>query len=315
MCIRDSNVLSTHYDADIVINTRLPDRDLFVFDTDTGEQIDVVEGVGTLLYGITVDSQHRVFVSQTDARNDSNGRAGTLKHGLAEMENRAFLNQVTRVDCGESCEAPVRLDLEPLPPEHPAAGEALATPYAIELSADAETLFVTAAGSNKLFTLDPESGNLLGRVDTGSVPRGIALTNNKEAFVLNVVDNSVTVVDVARPDNLVVRRTIDLDDPSDPDIKAGRRLFNDADMSTTGTFSCESCHPDGHTDQLIWVLETPICDVDGCTQIPPRLTMPVRGARDTRPYHWDGIPGDPFGGINTASINTCLLYTSPSPRD
>jgi len=46
-----------------------------------------------------------------------------------------------------------------------------------------------------------------------------------------------------------------------------------------------------------------MCDVDGCTQIPPRLTMPVRGARDTGPYHWDGIPGDPFGEINTASIN------------
>ena len=32
--------------------------------------------------------------------------------------------------------------------------------------------------------------------------------------------------------------------------------------------------------------------------------MPVRGARDTQPYHWDGIPGDPYGGINTANIQT-----------
>ena len=299
----NNNVLSTNYDADIVVNPALPDRDLFVFDTETGEQIDVIEGLGTLLYGIAVDSEHRVFVAQADARNDANGRAGTLKHGLAEMENRAFLNQVTRVSCQESCDIPTRLDLEPLPPEHPAAGDALATPYAIELSADAQTLFVTAAGSNKLFTLNPETGAVLGRVDTGSVPRGIALTEDNEAFVLNAVDNSVTVVDVTRSDAMQVRRTISLVDPSDPEIKAGRRLFNDAGMSTTGTFSCESCHPDGHTDQLIWVLETPICDVDGCTQIPPRLTMPVRGARDTGPYHWDGIPGDPFGGINTASIN------------
>ena len=30
--------------------------------------------------------------------------------------------------------------------------------------------------------------------------------------------------------------------------------------------------------------------------------MPVRGLRDTAPYHWDGIPGDPYGGPNTASI-------------
>ena len=47
-----------------------------------------------------------------------------------------------------------------------------------------------------------------------------------------------------------------------------------------------------------------MCDVEGCTQIPPRLTMPVRGLRDTAPYHWDGIPGDPFGGNNT-SLDQC----------
>ena len=32
--------------------------------------------------------------------------------------------------------------------------------------------------------------------------------------------------------------------------------------------------------------------------------MPIRGLRDTTPYHWDGIPGDPFGGNNTQSINS-----------
>ena len=26
--------------------------------------------------------------------------------------------------------------------------------------------------------------------------------------------------------------------------------------------------------------------------------MPVRGLRDTAPYHWDGVQGDPFGGRN-----------------
>jgi hypothetical protein len=31
--------------------------------------------------------------------------------------------------------------------------------------------------------------------------------------------------------------------------------------------------------------------------------MPIRGLRDTAPYHWDGIPGDPYGGSNTANIN------------
>ena len=31
--------------------------------------------------------------------------------------------------------------------------------------------------------------------------------------------------------------------------------------------------------------------------------MPMRGLRDTAPYHWDGVMGDPHGGNNTANIN------------
>lgn len=310
--INNNNVLSTFAVVDIIKHPQMPDRDLFIFDTQTDELVEVVSTVGTLLYDLTVDSQGRVFVAQTDARNDANGRAGTLNHGLAEMENRAFLNQITHIDCsGSSCGNPEFFDLEPLPPEHPEPGMALATPFGIEISDDDSTLVVTAAGSNKLFTVDPGSGSVLGRVDVGAVPRGIALESGEQgaplrAWVLNAVDNTVSVVDVSAPDNPQVTGTVILDDPTHPVTKRGRIAFNDASASTTGTFSCESCHPDNHTDQLSWILETPICDVPGCTQIPPRITMPVRGLRDTAPYHWDGIPGDPYGGTNTASINTVM---------
>ena len=236
------------------------------------------------------------------------------------MENRAFLNQITRVRCGGGCGQPEFFDLEPLPPSHPAPGEALATPFAIQVSDDDATVVATAAGSNKLFTVDAETGAVLGRAAVGAAPRGIALTMDAsgaatEAWVLNAVDNTVSLVDVSAPDYPETLATIPLDDPTPPMVKRGRIAFNDAGASSTGTFSCESCHPDGHTDQLLWVLETPACgageggDGDrarqldaGCTQVPPRLTMPVRGLRDTQPYHWDGIPGDPYGGVNTASV-------------
>jgi YVTN family beta-propeller protein len=305
----NNNVLSTHYNADIVKNNAIPDRDLFVFDTTNDQLIDTVEGVGTLLYGLDVDSNGRVFISQSDARNDANGKAGTRKHGLAEMENRAFLNQITRIDCDTGCGQHAFFDLEPRPPAHPAPGMALATPFAIRVSEDDSMLIVTAASSNKLFTLDPGTGTVLDRIEVGAIPRGIALQSAPDgaplsAWVLNVGDNSVTLVDLSAPPELSVTATITLDDPTPSDVKQGRLAFNDANASTTSTFSCESCHPDGHTDQLTWVLDTPICDVAGCTQIPPRLTMPIRGLRDTAPYHWDGIPGDPYGGNNTSSINS-----------
>ncbi len=316
----NNNVLSAGYDADIVKNPGLPDRDLFVFDTNTDELIDTVTGIGTLLYGLAVDSAGNVFIAQTDARNVANGRAGTQGHGLAEMENRAFLNQITRVACtSEGCSGPERFDLEPLPPDQPAEGMALATPFGIQVSGDDSTLVVTAAGSDKVFTLDAETGDVLGRVAVEAVPRGIALVSDadgapSEAWILNAVANTVSLLDVSATSHPTLIATIPLEDPTDPEIKQGRIAFNDADASSTGTFSCESCHPDGHTDQLLWVLATPPCDVKGCTQIPPRLTMPVRGLRDTAPYHWDGIPGDPYGGNNTASINDDVESNCGDPQ-
>ena len=302
-----NNVLSLGHVVDIVKHPDVPDRDLFVFDTKTDKLIETVDTLGSLLYGLTVDSQGTVFVAQTDARNDVNGRAGTKKHDLSQLENRAFLNRITRVQFGPgmNAAAPEFIDLEPLPPQHPELGQALATPFAIEVSDDDATLVLSAAASDKLFTVDAKSGEVLGRIEVEAVPRGIALQHRSEgklaaAWVLNAVTNSVSLVDLTDRTNLRVTATVTLNDPTHPAVKRGRMAFETAAASSTGTFSCASCHPDGHTDQLLWVLKTPI--VTGGDQIMPRSTMPVRGLRDTEPYHWDGIPGDPYGGNNSAHV-------------
>lgn len=311
--IDNNNVLSIGAVLDIIKHPKVPDRDLYVFDTKTDKLIETVDTLGTLLYGLTVDSKGQVFIAQADARNDANGLAGTKNHGLAELENRAFLNQITSVSFnGNSAEEPKFIDLEPLPPEHPKQGEALATPFAIQISDDDKTLVVSAAGSDKLFTVDAASGEILGRVDVDAVPRGIALESDangkpSRAWVFNAVANTVFLVNLSDLSRPQIAERITLEDPTHPAVKRGRIAFNDADASTTGTFSCASCHPDGHTDQLLWVLETPI--VTGAKQIMPRSTMPVRGLRDTEPYHWDGIPGDPYGGNNSANV-----YKSVEPN-
>jgi YVTN family beta-propeller protein len=305
--IRVNNVLSLGHVTDIVKHPKVPDRDLYVFDTKTDQLVETVDTLGTLLYGLTVDSKGRVFVAQTDARNEVNGRSGTKKHGLKELENRAFLNQITRIGFTDgSAEEPKFFNLEPLPPKHPEKNQALATPFAIEISNDDSTLIASAAGSDKLFTVDATSGEVLGRVDVGAVPRGIALRHAdsgkaSQAWVLNAVANTVSLVDVSDAASPKVLDTVPLEDPTHPAVKRGRIAFNTAAASSTHTFSCASCHPDGHTDQLLWVLKTPI--VSGGNQIMPRSTMPIRGLRDTSPFHWDGIPGDPYGGNNSASIH------------
>jgi DNA-binding beta-propeller fold protein YncE len=293
------------FDVDVAKDPSLPDRDLFVFDTASDARLATVEGVGTLLYGLAVSSTGKVFVAQTDARNAENGRAGTQGHVLDDLDNRMFLNQIGVVDCsGGSCDAPSRFELEPLPPAQPAAGRQVATPYAVQISADDRVLLATAASSSRVFSVDANGGALLDAIDVGHGPRGIALRSDPAtgapltAWVLNTLDNSISKLDVSDPANLVeTKRVSYAGDPTPAAIKAGRIAFNDAAGSTTGTFSCASCHPDGHVDQLLWVIGAQ-CTFSGCDQQEPRTTMPVRGLKNTLPLHWDGTLGDPFAGIN-----------------
>ena len=232
--IRVNNVLSIGHKTDIVKHPEVPDRDLYIYDTKTDKFVTVVNTIGTLLYGMTVDSRGNVFVAQTDARNDVNGRAGTKGHGLKEMENRAFLNQITRINFdGDKSSTPEFIELEPLPPNHPTPGQALATPFAIQISKDDSTLFATAAGSDKLFTVDAKSGKILDRVAVDSVPRGITLKHDQQgkatqAWVLNAVANTVSLVDVSNPEDLKVEAKVTLQDPTDHAFKRGRIAFNKA---------------------------------------------------------------------------------------
>jgi hypothetical protein len=88
-----------------------------------------VTGVGTLLYGVAVNSTGRAFVSLTDARNQVNGNEGK---NLIDLDNRMFLNQLAAVSCTTGgCCSISKFNLEPLPPSDPAPGFELATPYGI----------------------------------------------------------------------------------------------------------------------------------------------------------------------------------------
>jgi YVTN family beta-propeller protein len=304
--VANNNVLSLGHVVDIVKHPLVPDRDLFVFDTESDELITTVDSLGTLLYGVAAGPDGDVYITQTDARNDVNGRSGSRKHGLEELQNRAFLNRITRVSFDDPMQGKATfIDLETLPPVDPQPGMALATPFAIAMSSDGKLAAATASGSDQLFLVDTETQNVIGRVPVGAVPEGIVLQEPQgqiplTAWVYNAGSNSVSIVNLNESSKPIVEGTVELVDPTPPELKRGRIAFSSASASSSGTFSCASCHPDGHTDQLLWVLKTPV--VTGGDQIMPRSTMPVRGLRDTEPFHWDGIPGDPYGGINSAHV-------------
>jgi DNA-binding beta-propeller fold protein YncE len=284
------------HDADV------PDRDLFVFDTNSLALVGTIQGVGTLLYGVAAPpGGNRVYVTDTNARN--------LLNGLGALGNRAFENRLSIVDCTSGCtsfSAPTQVDLDASAP----GATTVPTPYGVAVSGDGNLLVATAAGSDGsagfpgLFTLDA-AGNVLGSVALGAVPQGVALRSDaagvaQTAYVLNTVDSTLSIVDVSAPGNPLLRATLPVgSDPTPTAVKRGRIAFNSARASTSGTFSCESCHPAGNTDQLLWTINTvaaPGSTDPGNVRPEPRTTMPVRGLRDTLPLHWDGSLGDPIAG-------------------
>jgi DNA-binding beta-propeller fold protein YncE len=293
----------------IVIDPDVPDRDLFVIDTASDTVVDVVDHVGTLLYGVAVASDHRVFVTHTDARNAVNGNEG---ENLVTLENRVFENRIAVVPCGGGgCGGPDQIHLEPPLPAQPGRDAALATPYGIAVSEDDAVLLVTAAGTSRVFSVDAASGAVLDAIDTGTpsgqqIPKGLALRSDargapQTAYVLNTLDNSVSIVDVRDPEALALVATLPVGaDPTPESVRLGRIAFMNAFASDSATFSCESCHPDGNTDQLLWRIGGG-CFFGECTgDDAPRTTMPVRGLAGTLPLHWDGTLGDPIGGRNGA---------------
>jgi len=298
------------FSVHIVSDPDSPDRDVFVFDTRDESPVDVVSHVGTLLYGLAVGAKGRVFVAHTDARNGVNGLRGGK---LVDLDNRVYLNRIAAIDCGG---AKCRFDpdrqlwnLEPLPPARPADGRQLATPFAIAVGDDDATVFATAAASDRLFAVDAKSGAVRGVLDVGHFPRGLALRSDpasraaETAYVLDTLDDRVDVIDVRDPDRLRWLASIPVGhDPTPDEIRRGRIAFETARASSSGTFACGSCHPDGHMDELIWRIggecSTQLSPL--CGEPLPRVTKPIRGLRNTLPLHWDGALGDPYGGPNGA---------------
>ncbi|MGH0037929.1 MAG: hypothetical protein ACQGVK_23105 [Myxococcota bacterium] len=295
--------------GEVVHNGAIPDRDLFVYDTDLN-LLETIDGVGTLLYGVAA-SGSSVYVTHTDARNKLDG--------LDALQNRMFENRLAIVSCGGGCSLSSTVDLDAN-----GLGVPVPTPYGIAASDDGQTLVVSAAGSDGvpgtvndpgidipgLVTLDG-AGNVLGHVQTGAIPQGLALRSDpggaaETAFVLNTVDSTLSVVDVSTPAAPVVLDTVSVgSDPTPAQVRSGRIQFSSARASSNGTFSCESCHPNSNIDQILWTINSTLGPDDNCggaVQCPePRSTMPIRGLRDTLPLHWVGNLADPFPGAGVGA--------------
>lgn len=303
----------------VIRDTDLPDRDLFVFDAQTLALEQTVDTIGTMLSGLAAHEVpvagplpvSRLWMAHTEARNELDG--------LGNLDNKLFENRVAVIDCiGSSCTTTATVNLD----ESAAAaglGQTVPNPWGIGVSADGNTVVVTAAAADGdpgdgrppmhgVFTLDRD-GNVQGSALVGALPEGVVVKSGaggaaQVAYVMNTADSSVSVVNLADPQHpaTVGAPIVVGADPTPAQIRLGRIAFHTARGSTNKTFACGSCHPNGNIDQLQWVINSVNSPDDGIDaggqHAEPRTTQPIRGLRNTLPLHWEGVLADPIAGVN-----------------
>ena len=272
-------------DHDLVV-VRLSDEEV-VFTTDS-----LVEDPGTLNYGVAV-SGSKVYLATVHARNDLN----------ADFGNRPMVNRLAVFDLDPSTG---QLELaswnirdldEPFLDADGDGASLAATPYAV--AAGAGRVLVAAAGSDHLVLTDPE-GNMTGTIPVGFGPKGV-VADGDTAWVYNATGLSLSRADLNGSTSVEIA---DLGPSPVPEtVRIGARLFDSARFAANRTFSCASCHPDGHMDGLVWQLN----EQDGL-----RATMTVRQISEESPYHWDGSK---CNLIQILEDGITGLFGSPAPTD
>jgi uncharacterized protein (TIGR03437 family) len=163
----------------------------------------------------------------------------------------------------------------------------ITVPWAMAFKHQADEAYVISAASNIMVKLkvDPSTGAAVVQNDSsdptrvlevpvGKNPRGIAVTSNdKTAYVMNYVSRDVTVIDLTSSPE---KSTATLQSANLPNagtladkIQAGKELYNTSvgvfdpatpggatitgRMSNNGWGSCSSCHPFGHSDNVVWI--------------------------------------------------------------
>jgi hypothetical protein len=119
-------------------------------------------------------------------------------------------------------------------------------------------------------------------IPTQTAPRGITCSaDGKTAYVASMLDDSITVIDVTQ---LEAAGRVDLGGSRDlTKRRRGEKLFHSANISFRRQFSCSSCHPDGHIDNIVYDIE------DDGIGMGPIDNRTLRGINDMAPYKWTGI--------------------------
>jgi YVTN family beta-propeller protein len=123
---------------------------------------------------------------------------------------------------------------------------------------------------------------VIAHIPTQTCPKGITCSaDGSLAYVASMLDDSVTVLDLKK---LEPAGRVDLGGSKELSIRRrGEKLFHSADVAFRRQFSCSSCHPDGHIDNIVYDIE------DDGIGMGPIDNRTLRGVNDMAPYKWIGI--------------------------
>ena len=289
--------------------TPLPDRDLFLLrpgPQPAQDRLDLTatrSGLGTILFNLHArPGTTELWIPNTDALNADHTGERSFHDG------QVVRNRITIVD---TTGGPPRIvDLDQLLP----ASARCAQPAGLAFDPVRPRVYVASYGSDLVTVLRIGTGRNLTfdgvvRIPAkqvyprGSGPRACLVdAQGQHLYVYLQQDKAVARIDLAA---LPQSGPFDLTAPAGTNLgfellsgaeRLGRHLFNNAQLSKSGTSSCASCHVDGHTDGLVWdlshyldpagtardLLQFPI-DVKG-----PLLTQSNRKLEEVGPYHWRG---------------------------
>ena len=178
--------------------------------------------------------------------------------------------------------------------------------------------------------LTGKANDVLGVVKLGNGAQGVAVAHDGlHAYVWNQFDGSVSEIELLNVDEgqkdtgfvpdssgrpavdefgvvpeFAASTFVVVADALDVDVSIGRKMFHDATdsrISSQGTVSCASCHPDGRADGQTWQFT-----------FGPRNTPQLGGKiLDTAPFHW---PGD-VPAVKDLNTMTVLPFMGGSGLD
>ena len=229
---------------------------------------------------------------------------------LPSAVNRAFSVTAMMIDIGWVIDN--RLTKLPLPDGEPGdqkqlgldiRGKAVGDANSVAFSPDGKTIVVSCGGTHELLVLDylsipwpkGDPGDFLPdalrkdltrfrRIKLGGRPVDVRFLDGHNVLVANYLDDCLQVVDIEANS---IESTIPLGRPKElSTVRRGEAIFYDAERSHHSWFSCQTCHPDGHTSGQVFDTKN---DRSYGT---PKLTPSLRGVADTAPWTWHGWQTD-----------------------